>query len=240
MALKACKECGREISSDANPCPHCGKRNPHGALHSFRRLSVGAFVVVVGLPVAMGLIAADCHPAEAPKLVAEAPEVVPNPTPAVQATPTPTSQQYVLERHVAYFEGDKLEQCIDVRVVFDAPSIPAGWAPQEPVDKEGVRIQRPCQEQFAGMTTLAKCVVPESSGVAPDAQGLIGATARRSMEVRYFQYAIVFEEHANMKDCLQIGGDWKAVPEDSSEYRRARLEHHTGRVFGLAKRAGAF
>lgn len=26
MALRACKECGKEISTDAKVCPHCGKR----------------------------------------------------------------------------------------------------------------------------------------------------------------------------------------------------------------------
>jgi predicted amidophosphoribosyltransferase len=31
MAMKACKECKKEISTDANPCPHCGKKNPHGS-----------------------------------------------------------------------------------------------------------------------------------------------------------------------------------------------------------------
>lgn len=30
MALKPCSECKREISSDANPCPACGKKSPHG------------------------------------------------------------------------------------------------------------------------------------------------------------------------------------------------------------------
>lgn len=28
MALKPCKECGKEISTDAKACPHCGKRSP--------------------------------------------------------------------------------------------------------------------------------------------------------------------------------------------------------------------
>lgn len=28
MALKKCKECGNEISSDAKVCPHCGKKQP--------------------------------------------------------------------------------------------------------------------------------------------------------------------------------------------------------------------
>ena len=26
MALKNCKECGQEVSSEAKVCPHCGKR----------------------------------------------------------------------------------------------------------------------------------------------------------------------------------------------------------------------
>lgn len=39
MALKACKECGKEISSDAKACPHCGKKTNH--------LGCGSVVVIV-------------------------------------------------------------------------------------------------------------------------------------------------------------------------------------------------
>jgi hypothetical protein len=31
MAMKQCTECKTKISTDANPCPHCGKKNPHGS-----------------------------------------------------------------------------------------------------------------------------------------------------------------------------------------------------------------
>lgn len=40
MAMKLCVECKTAISTDANPCPHCGKKNPHGA----------SKIVVFGLP----------------------------------------------------------------------------------------------------------------------------------------------------------------------------------------------
>jgi hypothetical protein len=30
MALKPCKECGQQISTEAKTCPHCGKRDPAG------------------------------------------------------------------------------------------------------------------------------------------------------------------------------------------------------------------
>jgi hypothetical protein len=44
MGMKACSECKREISTDANPCPHCGKKNPHGV--SKIVVYGGAFVAV--------------------------------------------------------------------------------------------------------------------------------------------------------------------------------------------------
>ena len=31
MTMKTCSECKKQISADANPCPHCGKKNPHGS-----------------------------------------------------------------------------------------------------------------------------------------------------------------------------------------------------------------
>lgn len=31
MALKPCRECKKEISSDATVCPACGKKSPHGS-----------------------------------------------------------------------------------------------------------------------------------------------------------------------------------------------------------------
>jgi hypothetical protein len=44
MGLKACSECGREISSDAASCPQCGKKSPHGTPHSAR---IGAAIVLL-------------------------------------------------------------------------------------------------------------------------------------------------------------------------------------------------
>jgi hypothetical protein len=46
MAMKACSECKKEISTDANPCPHCGKKNPHGS--SKGALFGGTIVALIG------------------------------------------------------------------------------------------------------------------------------------------------------------------------------------------------
>jgi hypothetical protein len=52
MALKACKECGHEISTEATTCPHCGKKNPTGVRTSpiaLGCLGLIGFVIVVGI-----------------------------------------------------------------------------------------------------------------------------------------------------------------------------------------------
>lgn len=46
MALGACRECGRQISTDATTCPHCGKRNPTRAQFS---LGMGCVVLIGGV-----------------------------------------------------------------------------------------------------------------------------------------------------------------------------------------------
>jgi predicted nucleic acid-binding Zn ribbon protein len=54
VAMKNCKECGKSISTDANPCPHCGKKNPHGA-SKLRAYGIVALVVFVVLPLLSGI-----------------------------------------------------------------------------------------------------------------------------------------------------------------------------------------
>ena len=48
MAMKLCRECKKEISTDANPCPHCGKKNPHGMskLLKYGGGAVGALIII--------------------------------------------------------------------------------------------------------------------------------------------------------------------------------------------------
>ncbi|MGI8547899.1 MAG: OB-fold protein [Gemmatimonadaceae bacterium] len=48
MAIKTCKECGKEVSTSAKQCPHCGKQHPTGGT------SVGA-IIVVALIVLIGI-----------------------------------------------------------------------------------------------------------------------------------------------------------------------------------------
>jgi RNA polymerase subunit RPABC4/transcription elongation factor Spt4 len=45
VALKPCKECGREISTEAKACPHCGKTSPTGAKTSW--LAAGCLIIII-------------------------------------------------------------------------------------------------------------------------------------------------------------------------------------------------
>jgi len=108
MALKACKECRKEISSDANPCPHCGKKNPHG-MSALMKYGGGFLAVMFGLPVMAGFCAAvaagtktasstsTANAAEAPaqaELVTAAPAAAPAPAQALAVSAVDLWREY--------------------------------------------------------------------------------------------------------------------------------------------------
>ena len=46
MPLKPCRECAREISTDARSCPHCGKRAPMTAPPSKKAMAVAVMAII--------------------------------------------------------------------------------------------------------------------------------------------------------------------------------------------------
>lgn len=51
MALKPCLECKKEISTDANPCPNCGKNAPHRSFGSKAFFALLPAVLLITPPV---------------------------------------------------------------------------------------------------------------------------------------------------------------------------------------------
>lgn len=45
MALKPCRECGHEVSTDAKICPHCGVRSPT-ASGGLKNAPLGIFIIL--------------------------------------------------------------------------------------------------------------------------------------------------------------------------------------------------
>lgn len=48
MALIHCKECGREISSTANSCPHCGAKTPQGMRADQEKTDLFTMIALIG------------------------------------------------------------------------------------------------------------------------------------------------------------------------------------------------
>lgn len=47
MAMKKCKECGKEVSTSAKLCPHCGKKYPTGGLTMPAKIFLGILALFV-------------------------------------------------------------------------------------------------------------------------------------------------------------------------------------------------
>jgi RNA polymerase subunit RPABC4/transcription elongation factor Spt4 len=73
MALKPCRECKKEISTDVVACPACGKKNPHGKTSTVAW--VGLFLVVLFGYAMCRSIVSDPHP---PRVAASTPQPVSN------------------------------------------------------------------------------------------------------------------------------------------------------------------
>ncbi len=69
MAVKPCVECGRDVSTSARTCPHCGRNNPTGALlgtwSTGAKVGLGCLAIVIVL-VLVGQQAAE-HIATSPR-----------------------------------------------------------------------------------------------------------------------------------------------------------------------------
>ena len=186
--------------------------------------------------------------------------------PATPRPETPTEPQvFVDETGVATFANDRLDECVQVRAIYESKTFPEHWRPARSVremfasDDKVVPTKRPCEQQFAGMTALATCNViwtrddmqklaqkhaakvkkSSKQDGASSEKRVDDSFVRLEYDSRYYSYATVFEDHTYMKQCLEMGGDWQAVAEDSPEYNRARLEAGAGRAMRLAKRYGA-
>ena len=62
MALKTCKECNLQVSSDAKACPHCGKKNPTGSGVNVKWVLIGVLVLSVYTAINMGRLATPPEP----------------------------------------------------------------------------------------------------------------------------------------------------------------------------------
>jgi hypothetical protein len=70
MALKACKECKKEISTEAKVCPNCGKKDPTAGAMTPSRGVIGVLVLIIFIAFVSAIEKNDA-PAPAPETPAQ-------------------------------------------------------------------------------------------------------------------------------------------------------------------------
>jgi hypothetical protein len=110
-----------------------------------------------------------------------------------------------------------LDVCIDFTVRLERPDGQVTWEPVDPsgfhktLARLGTEIKRPCAEQFTGQPVLAVCTMANKQ-VGQELQ----------LVERYYNFSSVGSDDGYMKECLRLGGEWAALPQDSIEFRKAR------------------
>lgn len=142
------------------------------------------------------------------------------------ASPAPPSEPVpAMTISVLTYEKGAADECIDLRL-FTA----SGDAGQKRVDglkqmadnvvkKGGSVLKKSCREQLADRVPLASCTV--RSLTEGDAGG---EYARLEAVSTYYSIVTLDASDEYMKNCIELKGDWSALPKDSHEFRRARAE----------------
>lgn len=159
-------------------------------------------------------------------------ETVPSAAPVVKsAEPPPAPKAYQGTISFAHFAKDQIFECIDATVQIQPPGdAGADWAPKDdpiaklattPFLKKTTKLSKPCGEQFGDRTVLASCTLVDKGERHDGGNPRLVVTFTSN----FYNYEDVGPTDEHMKDCLQNGGDWKALSRDSAEWKKAKLEH---------------
>lgn len=162
------------------------------------------------------------------------PPVAATPNEPIEA-PAPAHDDVVRGLYVAAFEGDELDECADsaISVTIGEDGVEAAQAKaDEYLTKLGELVEdrttlaRPCFEQFANRPHLAQC----------SAQIELEEGVELSTQSSYFRFESALGSDRRMRECLEKGGDWTALEEDSLEYRRARMRSNAEELREVSRR----
>ncbi len=157
-------------------------------------------------------------------------------TPEAEA---PTGPQPVTRSiSVARFDSnDQLSNCADNTItVRPRENVGGAWPPDDEMWSslaarmagENTLLRRSCGEQFPHHPALATCAAvmdDETERPTSDEEENIREAAHSiRVETTEFFYGLrVLENDAQMRQCLEIGGEWTPVAPDSPEAARAHL-----------------
>jgi hypothetical protein len=142
-----------------------------------------------------------------------------SPTPIASAPPSdssvgntePTRERFV----VATFAKDVLAECDEVTLEGSIPPEKiAAIRAKLAADKNTQELSKSCTDQFSDRLVLAGCVASQRND-AGDASIVVAS---------YYYIVESLLNDGAMRECLKSKGEWHAVPRDSREWRRARVE----------------
>ena len=149
--------------------------------------------------------------------------------PPVEAVPPPPPAPIVVSVHIAKFGDDRLLTCMDITLSALPGEEPDGGMPDATALREelapsgntaGMRaIPRPCREQFGDRVEWASCSV----------SGARRSGGSASFVDRYYDFGRAFDDDTFMQECLEMNGEWTAVPRTSPEWQHAQRERQVAR-----------
>ena len=171
----------------------------------------------------------------------------PAPTPAAAPTapkpePPPKTDKVNIQLSFAAFDGNDMQSCIDVNTAFDRRD---GMALDRAVEERAIesmifgdkkkgkpskvtRLKQPCINQFGDRTAFATC----RFRIGDDA-----GHAEMRVVSSIYSFRAAFGDDRAMRGCLEVGGDWAAIPRNSPEFQQARLHHDMGSLRRMVDKA---
>jgi hypothetical protein len=246
MALKPCNGCGKEVDETARSCPNCGRPNPARS-NAMKGRAAAIAVALVALFAIGGFQTFRSFGKHGER---ETSESTTAPSSADVATEDRSIQ---LSSACAVFEGDQLDECIDLNFRAEASGTVGSvdWRQraektfatfkakifgQKSGAKKVIKLEKSCAEQFSDRKPFATCTTPQIPypGDAGAADNVTGALQLRSNR---YMFETVFLSDGAMKECLGVGWKWEAVSRDSDEFRMAQLQDSTAKARKLLGKA---
>ena len=166
------------------------------------------------------------------------PQPLPPPVVAAEAPPAPVVApvDHTLRRTSisAIFRASDLSECVEFTITLEPPDpLPEVWPPASwdalstrEIIADAIRLERPCEEQFADHTVLGRCTV---ASMVDETDAATGEHFRASVTEHWYDVDTLHGD-AHMLDCLQHHGDWWGMPRDSPEAHRMLLREASDRL----------
>lgn len=151
-----------------------------------------------------------------------APNAAPSPSAGIALDAIPDARAALI---FAHFVGENLAECIEIEAVGSAEKTEElGKLDPGAKDAKILKLSKPCTESFADRVELAGCTFEKTKD---------GATVK--MRSHIYAFDVAFQTDANMRECLEMKGEWKAISRTSAEYNRAKLEADSARLRGMLR-----